>query len=190
MPYQETLLVDGGVLNNFPVDVAKEMGADIIIGSDVGGNMLPKEKLESLSALLFQAGMLNSNLKNPENQALCDILIDHLPHLTYSTADFAKSDIIMEEGKIGVSKQRSALASLAEQLKKFDQRPHEIPDARDQFTLDTIIFKGLSRGNRTLVPERTNLRAHQTYSLAELKSAIDQGRGDGPIHPGELRVAQ
>ena len=103
MPYQETLLVDGGVLNNFPVDVAKEMGADIIIGSDVGGNMLPKEKLESLySALLFQAGMLNSNLKNPENQTPCDVLIDHLPHLTYSTADFAKSEIIMEEGKIRV----------------------------------------------------------------------------------------
>ena len=179
VPYQETLLVDGGVLNNFPVDVAKEMGADIIIGSDVGGNMLPKEKLESLSALLFQAGMLNSNLKNPENRALCDILIDHLPHLTYSTADFAKSDIIMEEGKIGVSEQRSALASLAEQLKKFDQRPHEIPEARDQFTFDTIIFKGLSRGNRTLVRERTNLRAHQTYSLAELKSAIDRAVGTG-----------
>ncbi|WP_141675445.1 patatin-like phospholipase family protein [Formosa haliotis] len=26
--YKNTLLVDGGVLNNFPVDVAKEMGAD------------------------------------------------------------------------------------------------------------------------------------------------------------------
>ncbi len=26
------VLVDGGMLNNYPVDVAKEMGADIIIG--------------------------------------------------------------------------------------------------------------------------------------------------------------
>lgn len=28
-------LVDGGMLNNFPVDVAREMGADIVIGSDL-----------------------------------------------------------------------------------------------------------------------------------------------------------
>ena len=31
------------ILNNFPVDVAKKWGADIIIGSDVSGGMLPKE---------------------------------------------------------------------------------------------------------------------------------------------------
>ena len=30
--YENTLLVDGGILNNFPTDVAKLMGADIIIG--------------------------------------------------------------------------------------------------------------------------------------------------------------
>lgn len=31
-------LVDGGVLNNLPVDVARRMGADIVIGVDVGAN--------------------------------------------------------------------------------------------------------------------------------------------------------
>ena len=30
--YENTLLVDGGILNNFPTNVAKHMGADIIIG--------------------------------------------------------------------------------------------------------------------------------------------------------------
>jgi NTE family protein len=31
-------LVDGGVLNNLPVDVVRKMGADIVIGVDVGAN--------------------------------------------------------------------------------------------------------------------------------------------------------
>ena len=52
--YENTLLVDGGVLNNFPVDVAKELGADIIIGSDVGGGMQSKEELNSIPSMLFQ----------------------------------------------------------------------------------------------------------------------------------------
>ena len=91
VPYENTLLVDGGVLNNFPVNVAQEMGFDIIIGSDVGGGMQPKEKLESIPSLLFQAGMLTSNLRNPANRAMCDILLDHVPNLTYSTGDFSES---------------------------------------------------------------------------------------------------
>src|SRR5690606_27874702 len=89
--YEETLLVDGGLLNNFPVDVAKNLGADIIIGSDVGNEPFTKEKLQSLSTLMSQTTMLNSNIKRPENRALCDILIDHSGKLSYSTADFNKA---------------------------------------------------------------------------------------------------
>lgn len=33
------ILVDGGIVNNFPVDVAKAMGADIIIGVDVQSDL-------------------------------------------------------------------------------------------------------------------------------------------------------
>ena len=31
----DRILIDGGVINNFPVDVVLEMGADIVIGVDV-----------------------------------------------------------------------------------------------------------------------------------------------------------
>ena len=34
--YQGRLLVDGGVLNNAPVDVARKMGADVVIAVDLG----------------------------------------------------------------------------------------------------------------------------------------------------------
>ena len=30
------VLVDGGIKNNYPADVARDMGADIIIGVDLG----------------------------------------------------------------------------------------------------------------------------------------------------------
>ena len=64
IPNDNTLLVDGGVMKNFPVDVATKMGFDFIIGSDEGGVLQEKEKLTSITAQLFQAAMLNSNLKN------------------------------------------------------------------------------------------------------------------------------
>lgn len=56
------------MLDNFPTDIAKNMGADIIIGSDVGDDKVTIEKLENLSTLIFQSTMLTSNLKNEKKQ--------------------------------------------------------------------------------------------------------------------------
>ena len=141
--YNNTLLIDGGVLNNFPTDIAKKMGADIIIGSDVGGGMEPKEKLDNIATLLFQTGMLNSNLKNPENKKLCDILIDHVPYLTYSTGDFTKGNEIYEEGKVATQLEMDKLVALADRIKGFKQRPHFLPTTPNHFELDTIIYTGI-----------------------------------------------
>ena len=101
--YKDVLLVDGGVVNNFPVDIAKAWGADIIIGSDVIGGMKPKEKLDEITSVLIQSTMIVSNKKNAESQAMCDILFDHYTHLTYSTGDFKKTPEIYQQGKIATA---------------------------------------------------------------------------------------
>ena len=119
--YKETLLVDGGVMNNFPTDVAKALGADIIIGSDVGEGLLGPDDLDNLPAVLFQTSMLNSGLKSPQNRALCNILIEHSPNLTYSTGDFVKSKEIYTEGWVATRGQIDALVTLANKLKRYDQ---------------------------------------------------------------------
>jgi len=58
--YRGMLLVDGGLINNFPVDVAKEMGADIIIGVYVGGQLKDEEELNSVFSLLTQSSLMAS----------------------------------------------------------------------------------------------------------------------------------
>lgn len=177
VPYENTLLVDGGVLNNFPVDVAKSMGADIIIGSDVGGGMVPKEKLDNIATLIFQTGMLSSNLKNPVNRELCDILIDNVPHLTYSTGDFTNSSEIYEEGKIAVNMNIAALSELAEKIKKYKQRTHQLPFTPPTVNIDTIIFSDISDANMDLVRARTNIQPHKEYQPSELIEGIDRAMG-------------
>lgn len=175
--YDSTLLVDGGVVNNFPVDIAKKLGADIIIGSDVSGGMQPKDKLSSIPALIFQTGMLTSNLKSPESREMCDILVDHVPHLTHSTGDFEKSREIYLEGKKGVQMSMPNLVALSEQLKGYRQRIHKLPDIEDAFTLDTIILTGISEPNLELVKARMDLEPGETYSSGEMIDGIDRAMG-------------
>ena len=48
------VLVDGGVVNNYPVNVARAMGADIIIGVDVQNDLKPANELNSTGSILGQ----------------------------------------------------------------------------------------------------------------------------------------
>jgi NTE family protein len=177
VPYKGTLLVDGGVVNNFPTDVAKKMGADIIIGSDVGGGMESIDKLDNFMSVLFQTSMLVSNVKNPEKRELCDILLDHLPNLTYSTGDFANSNEIYEEGKIATKKNISKLVALAENLKEHQQRKHDLPIVEKEFVLDTIMFTNVSNENLELVRARSNIKKQTNYTTSEIAEGIDRAMG-------------
>lgn len=177
MSYEKTLLVDGGVMNNFPTDVAKKMGADIIIGSDVGGGLEPIDKLDNFIAVLMQTSMFPSNIKDPENRKLCDILVDHLPNLRFSTADFTKSNEIYKDGKIATNLNLEALAALAEKLKGFKQRTHELPKVSSEFVIDTIIYKNISKENLPLVIARTNIKTQTKYTTKDLTKGIQSAMG-------------
>ncbi|WOD44599.1 patatin-like phospholipase family protein [Hwangdonia lutea] len=175
--YKNTLLVDGGLLNNFPTDVAKNLGADFIIGSDVGDQIQTIESLNSISSLLFQGSMMNSNTKRPANRKLCNILIDHAPYLTYSTADFFKASEIYEEGKIATDENIEALVALSKRLKKFKQRKHELPVVKNEFVFDTIVYQNISKSNLALVKARTGLRAHIEYTTNEIENGLGRAMG-------------
>ena len=176
--YKNTLLVDGGILNNFPVDVAIDLGADFIIGSNVGNGMLPKEELDkSISNILFQTSMMTSNLKNDINVKLCDILIDHTPNLTYSTGDFNKGKEIYKEGKIATNLNIEAFVDLANTVKSFKQKVHKVPYRKNEIILDTIIYKGISEANFNLVKARTAIEPHQMYTAQELINGVNRALG-------------
>lgn len=177
MPYEETLLVDGGVMNNFPTDIAKQMGADIIIGSDVGGGMEPKEKLDNLATVLMQTSTFPSNIKNPANRERCDILVDHLPNLRFSTADFAKSEEIYNDGKIATAQNLPALIALAKKLKGYPQRTHQLPNKPNEFIIDTIVYKNINKDNLPLVIARTNIKTHTKQTPKDLIAGVNRAMG-------------
>lgn len=48
------LLVDGGVSNNLPVDVVRDMGADVVIAIDISTPLMEREKLNSVLVIITQ----------------------------------------------------------------------------------------------------------------------------------------
>ena len=75
--WDDWLLVDGGVLNNVPADVVRQLGADIVIAVDVGADVGDeKEQTASLLALLgktIDTMMTTSTRRSLES---ADLIID------------------------------------------------------------------------------------------------------------------
>lgn len=95
--WEDKLLVDGGMLNNLPVDVAKEMGADIIIAIDLSQTK-HEERTFSLKETLGIGGLLDWFVSRPdwkkhnENRKMADYYIN--PYLSkYDAASFSHDDI-------------------------------------------------------------------------------------------------
>ncbi len=100
-PYKinNELYVDGGLVNNFPTDVIKKMGAEIIIGVDVGAVLYKKEEINSIIRILDQSASFFNSRVSAENAKLCDIYIR--PDITgISAIDFSDAISIIERGVV------------------------------------------------------------------------------------------
>lgn len=128
----EKLLVDGGVVRNLPVGEAKDMGADFIIGVNVGSPLRKKEKLNDLIAVMTQAIGFAGEKSVTEAENMCDILIK--PDITgFSMTSFNKADSLIARGKKAALKQFDVLKTIGrknnrasisvEQLKNEDKLP-------------------------------------------------------------------
>lgn len=94
------LLVDGGVANNMPVDVARAMGADFIIAVDVSAPLRTRDELNSVFAVANQTMgfLVRLNTLNQRTRLRADdVLI--VPDLRdYGSAAFDQADGIIRAG--------------------------------------------------------------------------------------------
>jgi NTE family protein len=109
------LLVDGGVSDNVPVDVARAMGVDVLIVVDVGFPLLPRNKLDSVTAISNQ--MLAILIRRKSQQELAhlgphDILIRPALGDT-SSFDFGNVNRLLGVGAAAAEQMRDRLAALS-----------------------------------------------------------------------------
>lgn len=88
----DMVLVDGGLRNNFPVDIAKEMGADYIIGVNVQNKLRTASELNSTSSVLLQIVDFNCKNKYEQNLDMTDLPI-MVNVEGYSSASFSSAAI-------------------------------------------------------------------------------------------------
>lgn len=110
------LLVDGGMVDNIPMDVARDMGVDRLIVVDIGTPLKPRKELLTVVDVLNQTTTMMTR-RNSEAQLATlrpeDLLVQ--PALAgFGSTDFSRAEQLIDAGYRAASALQGRLASLSE----------------------------------------------------------------------------
>lgn len=169
------LLIDGGVVNNFPVDLAKEMGADIIIGVDVGFTTYTKDQLNSLIRILEQTVFFYGEELNQKNRALSNILI--MPDIReFNASSFFNTDTIIQRGEKAARMHFSELKALADSLRALDPAfyPRQSIAQPDAMVIKEVQIEGLRKVSPQLVSGKLQINVFDVVTTEDIRQAMER----------------
>jgi len=164
------LLIDGGVLNNYPVDEVRAMGADLVIGVDVQHGLRDRESLQSATEILLQINNYRTVGQMKEKVKRTDIYIS--PDMDqYSVIDFEMRDSIIREGSQAARKSWDALLKVAERQGSRDRRA-PLQAGSDSLLVNRLIIQGNSSYSRGYVKGKLRFDLEETISFEKLSQGI------------------
>lgn len=164
------LLVDGGVVNNFPVDVMRTKKVDLIIGVNVQGQLLKRDELSSVASLLLQIINFQMYKKSDEQVNLLDISLKP-DILEYSVISFDKKKDILEEG-IRVAKPYKVVFDSIAKLQNTKKIRPQLTLKPKKFLVDRIIIKGNKNYTDNYVLGKLQLEEGDSVSYKDISKKI------------------
>jgi len=168
------LLVDGGMSDNLPVEVVREMGADIVIAVDVGTPLASPKAIRSYLGVTSQAFNFLTRLNSVRSSTLADLVIR--PDLEgIGSADFKKVPDAIGLGEAAANAVEDKLAPLAVDDAAWkswsDQRA---PLAQPQGPLTFVRVEGNQRVPEKVVLARARIRPGDPVDPDKLRGAVQR----------------
>ena len=199
----DMVLVDGGLRNNFPADLARALGADIIIGVSVQGELPQADELTNAMAVLGQIIDINCKNKYDDNLALSDVMV-MVPVEGYTAASFTPDaiDTLLRRGREATMAHWDELLALR-RSRGIDSvpprrivRPHSDaapPAAQRRIDLSPTVMAGFRFDSEELgallvgasIPFVTPVRSHLDLRLRLGKRVVAGAEFSSPVtaHP-------
>ena len=180
---QGMVLTDGGMRNNFPVDIARDMGADIVIGIDLSTDSMEADKINNLGDILWQgidmlAGdsfernvrsvdvRIHPDLEGYNMLSFNDVAIDTMYRRGYRAAEAAADELAAVRRKVG-SEKRKLQARPAVDL---NRRPVVIGD------IDVV---GVTAEEADYIRSKLSVKAGSIVTYSALEEDIARVFGEG-----------
>ncbi|EGQ8945241.1 patatin-like phospholipase family protein [Vibrio parahaemolyticus] len=175
------MLVDGGVVNNMPVDVARAMGADVVIAVDISTDYKTED---DFTGLFTVADQLSNYLVRRSTQQQVEILQEHDVYIRpnvgqMETVEFDKMPWAFQSGYDITREMESKLAGLrlsnAEYQKYIDHK-QEVRKKLvygDDRVVDEIVIVNNTHYSDVLLTNRLELETGRKIETAEIEKAVE-----------------
>jgi len=134
------LLVDGGLVDNLPTDVAQDMGADIIIAVDVTSPLLKKEEIQTFLNVMDQNIGLMMQQTVESNRKLADLVLQ--PDLgKFGNSDYGR---LLQVIPLGEKETEAHLEEIRNLVANIPPRTQRIPaEYQESRVIESVSFQGL-----------------------------------------------
>lgn len=165
----DKLLIDGGVVNNFPIDKIKSK-VDIIIGVDVQDEPRTREDLNSFFDVMMQLSNFTTTRGMEEKIKDVDIYI-HPDISDYTVMSFDKSNEIIYSGRVAANMQKDILKELAKKQKPITTpRPKIV--IQDSLMIRDIHIEGNINYTRSYIKGKLKLKTNSKVSYKDFDLGI------------------
>ncbi len=161
------LFIDGGVVNNYPVEELKNRGVDFIIGIDVQDGLKNREQLKDVTAVLAQINNFSMIEKMEGKRNLTNIYIK--PDIKgYSVVSFDKGKEIIKKGN---EKANEFIKELLP-LRNIDERPIYKVVQNDSIFIRDITFNKLENFTRAYIVGKLKIKRNTKVPIAQIEKGI------------------
>lgn len=165
------LLIDGGVVNNYPIDELRAKGMDIIIGVDVQDTLSDRKNLKSAPDVLFQISSYRTIEDMEEKRPKTDVYIR--PKIDgYSVVSFDDRNDIINLGIDEAQLKKSELQNIAARQHHKKQQLG-ITGHKDSIHINKVVVTGNNYYTRSYVLGKLKLEPPTTVSYTDFYHGID-----------------
>ena len=174
--YEGKILIDGGIRNNFPTDIARAMGADIVIGVELSEPDKAYTEINNLGNLLMPLIEMLGSEAFEKNIGNVDLFIK--PDLSgYNMLSFdpASIDDIIRRGYEAAQAAGSQVADLKAKVAGANLGLHNTKavDIGDNYVqINTIAFTGITDPESLFLSKKLDIRAGDYVSKEEIEDAM------------------
>ncbi|XHF86678.1 patatin-like phospholipase family protein [Vibrio sp. HN007] len=181
-PYEldGALLVDGGITNNMPVDLAREMGADIVIAVDISTDY---KKEEDFTSVMSVGGQLSNYLVRRTTNEQADLLTEKDVLLDPAVGEMETTQFdrmpqaylwgyqAAMDSKESLSRYSLSSAEYQHYIDEKQEKRREIEHG-DELVVDSIVLNNNSHYKDAVVLGRLQLEAGQPISTEQLEKSV------------------
>ncbi|MHC5200983.1 patatin-like phospholipase family protein [Myroides sp. LJL119] len=168
-------LLDGGIVNNYPIEELKNMGAEIIIGVDVQDGLKSAEEIEGATDVLSQLSNYSTISQMKDKVGQTDIYIK--PNIVgYSVISFAEGKAIIQTGVEAANQVLDQLQAIGREESIISEQ--YVPKMyNDSLYISEINIKGLDRFTLRYIHGKLGFKPNSTITYQDLDRGITRLNG-------------